>query len=81
MRKALVNIVSEYGLVSLLRQTITWTNTICYEVLPEHMLTYCQLDHQEQTLVKFENMIISIKGNAAESVVCIRVATFFTPVN
>ena len=23
--------------------------------LPEQMLTYCQLDHQEQTLVKFES--------------------------
>ena len=39
--------------------------------LPELMLTYCQLDHQEQISVKFErNSNIFRPENAFENVVC-----------
>ena len=40
--------------------------------LPEPMLTYCQLDRQEQTSVIFQNQSsnIVIQENAFENVVC-----------
>ena len=45
--------------------------------LPEPMLTYCQLDPEEQIAVKFyQNTKLFIEKNAFENVVCEMAAIF-----